>query len=387
MTVRGIVLACSLVLAACRPPFARPHAKNCDVIRDGYGPRGDVSVAAKVVADGLEVPWGIAFLPDGRMLVTEREGRIRIIADGKLAPEPIAEVEVWDRQEGGLLGIAVDPEFATNRRFYVYATQDVGGEKQNRVLRFTLPETDVAKLDRAIVEGIPSAQYHDGGRLRFGPDGMLYASTGDARTPHRAQDVNDLGGKILRVDTDGNAPADNPWSGERAFIRGIRNSQGFDWVDDQTLFVTDHGPTFEWLLQGYDEVNVAGKGDNLGWPVRYACGAKAGMVSPVLTWEKAVPPGGAAIYTGTRIPEWQGSLLVGTLRSRHLHRVVIDPDSADVTKHEVYLRGDFGRLRDVVMGPDGELYVTTSNCDRRGDCPPEKDKVLRIEPMSEVGTP
>jgi len=378
---RAVAAFALLFLAACRPPLALPRADDCDVERSGYGNSGSVNVELETVVDGLKVPWGIAFLPDGSMLVTERAGRIRLIRDGKLDPTPVVEVDVASSDEGGLLGIAVDPAFEQNRRFFVYATQKVDGDVENRVLRYTLENDGTkARFDRVVFDGIPSAKYHDGGRLRFGPDGMLYAGTGDSRTPTRAQDIDDPAGKILRMTPDGEIPDDNPWPGEAAFIRGIRNTQGFDWIDAETLFVTDHGPTYDFLLQGYDEINVASAGDNLGWPVIYACGGKKGMVSPVLTWEAAVPPGGAAIYTGEKIPEWKGSLLVGTLRSKHLHRIEVDPETRDVRTHEVYFKNDVGRLRDVVMGPDGDLYVTTSNCDKRGECPPEKDKVLRVVP-------
>jgi aldose sugar dehydrogenase len=363
------------------PPLGRPHAADCNVIRDGYGPPGATSARAETVVAGLDVPWGLAFLPDGSMLVTERPGRVRMVREGKLVEEPVAVIDVDDDEEGGLLGIAVDPDFTENRRFYVYATQRTGGGKENRVLRYELSiASATAKFDRVVVDGIPSAQYHDGGRLRFGPDAKLYVGTGDARTPSRSQDLDSLGGKILRLETDGEIPSDNPWPDRAVFLRGIRNTQGFDWIDAETLFVTDHGPSYEFGLQGHDEVNVAKAGDNLGWPVIYACGSRDGMVSPVLTWEQAVPPGGAAVYTGDRFPEWKGSLLVGTLRSRHLHRVALDPATGAVATHEVYFDDELGRLRDVVMGPDGELYVTTSNCDGRGNCPDEKDRILRIVP-------
>jgi glucose/arabinose dehydrogenase len=222
---------------------------------------------------------------------------------------------------------------------------------------------------------------HDGGRLRFGPDGMLYVGTGDARQPDRAQDPDELAGKILRVNTDGEAPADNPLPGKRAFITGIRNTQGFDWFSPTELVVTDHGPSGELPGRtGRDEVNVAKPGDNLGWPTLWGCETREGLVTPRLTWSKAAPPGGAALYTGDRIPGWKGSLLIGVLGARHLQRVVFSADHQKIESHEVYFENELGRLRDVVMGPDGELYATTSNCDGRGDCGADGDKVLRIVP-------
>src|SRR5690606_11806311 len=148
-------------------------------------------------------------------------------------------------------------------------------------------------------------------------------------------------------------------------------TQGFDWRDRETLYVTDHGHSGERMRRAHDEVNVARAGDNLGWPGIYSCESREGMVSPSLTFEEALPPGGAAVYTGDAIPEWKGSLLIGTLGSRHLHRVVFDSrEPRRVDQHEVYLRSTYGRLREVLMGPDGHLYVTTSNCDGRGSCGP-----------------
>lgn len=245
------------------------------------------------------------------------------------------------------------------------------------------PDGQNASPDTIILDNIPVARFHNGGRLRFGPDGMLYIGTGDAREPETAQNVNSIAGKILRLTPDGQVPDDNPFPGNPAFITGVRNTQGFGWFNDSTLWVTDHGPSGELGRTGHDEVSVASPGANLGWPTIYGCQKQEGMVSPSLTWNQAVPPGGAEMYTGDAIPEWQGSLLIGVLGAKHLHRVTFNPQSPyQVQSHEVYLQGEppqgLGRLRDVIMSPEGELYVTTSNCDGRGNCPPEKDKIFRI---------
>ncbi len=375
-------LAAGAMSCSCSP--SGPIDPSCILMDDGFGPKGSVSVKVEAVATGLEVPWGIAFLPGGDMLVTERPGRIRAIRGGKLTG-PIAELAVATEDESGLLGIAAHPDFASNKLFYVYMTVEEGGERWNRVARMRLSDDGLsATQDKVIIDRIPGEKYHDGGRLRFGPDGMLYVGTGDAREPDTAQDPNNLSGKILRVTPDGDVPADNPLPGKRAFLTGIRNTQGFDWFDDnKTMAVTDHGPSGDTTRWGHDEVNVATAGQNLGWPTIYSCESASGMVTPRLTWDEAAPPGGAAFYRGDAIPEWKGSLLIGTLKSKHLHLVAFDPKTpGKVARHEVYLEGDppngFGRLRDVIMGPDGALYVTTSNCDGRGECPGDKDKILRI---------
>jgi glucose/arabinose dehydrogenase len=296
-------------------------------------------------------------------------------------PEVVATIAVDATEEGGLLGIALHPRYQENRFFYLYMTVREEGKKSNRVERWHLAaDLGSARFDRRIVDGIPSAAYHDGGRIRFGPDGMLYVGTGDGREPDRSQDPKSLGGKVLRLTADGAVPKDNPIPGNPMYVLGVRNTQGFDWKDGR-LYLTDHGPSGELLRHGHDEVNLAPPGANLGWPVIYGCEKKAGMVTPSLTWEEAVPPGGASFYTGGAIPEWRGSLLVGTLRSEHLHRVKFsDSDPAAVEAHEVYFEKEAGRLRDVVMGPDGSLYLTTSNCDGRGDCPRDRDKILRVVP-------
>jgi glucose/arabinose dehydrogenase len=352
----------------------------CTFVKDGFGPQGKVKVGIEEVASGLEVPWGIAFLPRGDMLVTERPGRVRLVQNGKLQNTVVASVKVAKSGEGGLLGIAVHPDFAQNRFFYLYYTADKNGSRVNRVERWQLSSDRLkASPDRIIIDDIPAAVYHDGGRLRFGPDGMLYIGTGDGRKPNSSQDINSLAGKILRLTPDGQVPQDNPFPNNPVFVTGIRNTQGFDWLNKSTLWVTDHGPSGELGRTGHDKVSIAKVGDNLGWPVIYGCESRKGMVTPSLSWEQAVPPGGAAIYTGNTIPEWKGNLIVGTLGSRHLHRIVFDlANPRRVRLHEVYFQNQLGRLREVVMGPDGQLYVTTSNCDGRGECPPQKDKILRI---------
>ncbi|MBO0350405.1 PQQ-dependent sugar dehydrogenase [Phormidium pseudopriestleyi FRX01] len=360
-------------------PTSSPETA-CILVENGFGPQGQVNIRIEEVVNGLDVPWGIGFLPNGDMLVTERPGRVRLVQNGQLRPEAVATINVTARGEGGLLGIAMHPDFASNRFFYVYYTADTEGASVNRVERWQLASNGLsATRDRIILDDIPVAQFHNGGRIRFGPDGMLYIGTGDAREPDLSQDVSSLAGKILRVTPEGDVPPDNPFPGNPVYILGIRNTQGFDWVNESTLQVTDHGPSGELGRRGHDKVSVAQAGDNLGWPTIYRCESQAGLVTPSIVWRDALPPGGAAIYTGTAIPEWQGDLIIASLRSEHLQRVVFDPQSPQqVQQHEVYLRGEYGRLREAIIGPDGELYITTSNCDGRGGCPSDGDKILRI---------
>jgi aldose sugar dehydrogenase len=367
------------------PSNNTPDDDLCELVEDGFGPTGEANVRAEELVDGLEVPWGLLFVDETTLLVTERPGRLRLVEDGQLVDEPIATLDVNPGGEGGLLGIAAHPDFDSNRLFYLYVTVDVDGQRQNRVELWQLSqdaESLSASRQRVVLDDIPAAAIHDGGRLRIGPDDMLYVGTGDSADADLSQDHQSMGGALLRVTLDGEVPDDNPFGDSPVYVTGIRNTQGFDWPDDDTIWLVDHGPSGEFGRRAHDEINVAQAGTNLGWPTIYGCEEQPDMRPPALVWQDAVPPGGAAIYTGDAIESWQGSLLVGTLGSRHLHRVVFADDGRRVEHHETYFEGEppdgLGRLREVVMGPDGHLYVTTSNCDGRGRCPDDGDKVLRI---------
>lgn len=373
------------------------RSESCELIEGGPGPDGALSLRVEEVARGLEVPWGLGFLPGGDVLITERPGRLRLLREGRLVDEPLATVEVADVEvefgfEGGLLGVLVHPDFASNREFYLYftATRE-DDEVVNRILAYTLSEDGTeATRDRVVLDDIPAGGHHQGGRMSIGPDGKLYVGVG-AYDPHLAQESSSVAGKLLRLNLDGSIPSDNPTPGSAVFASGIRNTQGYAFFDEQTLLVMDHGPSGIELgmpnLRGHDEFNVVRAGDNLGWPRVYGCQHEAGLRAPTLVWETAVPPAGAAIYTGTAIPAWRGSFLfaslglsfIGRPSGHHLHRIEVNPENPEeIVAREVYLRGEYGRLRTVAMGLDGHLYVTTSNCDGRGSCPESGDLLLRI---------
>ena len=380
--MRALAIAAAAALLAGGPRARPARAPGCTLVERGFGPAGRVPIRVERVASGLEVPWGIAFLPGGDALVTERPGRVRLLHGGALAPDPVARVAVAEHGEGGLLGIAADPRFAENRRFYVYVTVEKGGRDVNRVVRFVLAaDHRSARQDKVLLDDVAAHRYHDGGRVRFGPDGKLYVATGDAGEPARSRDPRSPNGKLLRIGTDGEIPDDNPLPGSPVFLRGVRNLEAFDWLDARTVVLADHGPSGELDRTGGDEVDVARAGADLGWPEAWRCEALAGVTAPVLAFVEAMPPGGGSVYRGSAVPAWRGSFLVGTLKSRHLHRVELRPDGR-LAAHEVYLAGDppagLGRLREVVQGPDGAVWITTSNCDGRGTCPPEKDVVARI---------
>lgn len=211
-------------------PADPPENPACTFVEQGYGPKGTTRVRAETVVTGLDVPWSLTFLPDGDMLVTERPGRIRLVHNGVLVRDPVATVPVARDEEGGLLGLALDPDVAKTHRFFIYRTTDEGGQRSNRVERWHLADdARTAQFERVIVDRIAASPYHNGGRLRIGPDRMLYIGTGDARHPDSSQDPDSINGKILRVALDGAPAPNNPWPNRRAYITGLRNVEAFDW--------------------------------------------------------------------------------------------------------------------------------------------------------------
>lgn len=323
--------------------------------------------AVSRAAEGLMIPWDIAFLPDGDLLVTERTGTLRRIG---AHPASFLVANVYTGGEGGLMGIAIHPNFAQNNYVYLYYTTNENG-RNNRVDRFRLESARLA-FDRAIVTNIPGAQYHDGGQIDFGPDGKLYIATGDATSPNSAQDTNSLAGKILRVNDDGSIPTDNPF-GNAVWSYGHRNPQGLAWDDRGRLYVAEHGPTGEFGLCCRDEINLIVKGGNYGWPVITGTQAREGMIAPIAT------SGGSATWAPSGLAFANGSLFFSGLRGMTLYELPLREDgTAGVLK--AHLSGAYGRLRANVIGPDGNLYLTTSNRDGRGTARTGDDKVLRVYP-------
>jgi quinoprotein glucose dehydrogenase len=337
------------------------------------------------LAQGLEVVWAIDFTPDGRILISERPGRVRVIdPEAGLLPDPWAEIDVWARGESGLLGLAVDPRFADSSYVFVFYThRPLSGPPRGRVSRFR--ERDGRGVEeRIVLDGIPAARRHSGGALAFGPDGKLYIGTGDAGRPRIAQDMNSLGGKILRIDPDGSIPDDNPFPDSPVYALGLRNVQGFDWEPETgRMFATMHGPTGEWGYQGRDEINVIEPGANYGWPVVLGAPGEPEFADPLLEYRPAVAPAAAVFYDGP-IREWRGDLFFATLRGEHLHRVVLSEDRTTVASLERFWPDVYGRIRAVALGPDGHLYFGSSNRDGRGFARPGDDQVFRVVPTGTV---
>ena len=329
---------------------------------------GPVEVERSVLATNLEVPWGFAFLPDGDALFTERDsGRLlRLDASGNI--EEVQRLPTRGYGEGGSLGLAVSPDYERDGYVYAYYTTDL----DNRVVRFRL-----GREQEPILTGIPFNTYHDGGRIAFGPDGKLYIATGDAGIPESSQDRSSLGGKILRLTSDGDVPQDNPFPNNPVFSYGHRNVEGLAWDEEGRLYASEFGQN------AYDEVNLIRPGENYGWPYVEGEGGEPRYVDPITTWPTSeASPSGAEILKDGAIPQWEGDLFVAALRGERLWRLELGPDG-NVTGRYQLLRDEVGRIRNVVQAPDGSLWVTTSNLDGRGSPAPQDDRILRLAPAEE----
>ncbi|HMQ04625.1 MAG TPA: PQQ-dependent sugar dehydrogenase [Pyrinomonadaceae bacterium] len=344
----------------------------------------ELKFRVETVATGLEVPWAFAWLPNGEMLFTERRGRVRTIRDGKLVTEPVYVVpDVEPSSESGLMDISLHPNFAANNFVYIaYAYR--GDGKQVKIVRFKYSAGKFTE-PKVIIESIPAAPNHAGTRARFGPDGKLYITTGDATKWDLSQQMDSLAGKTLRLNDDGSVPDDNPFvkrQGARPEIwsLGHRNAQGLAWQPGTGLmFQTEHGPSqFEGRGGGADEVNIVEAGKNYGWPTIWGTRTQAGLESPLLEYSPACAPASGAFYNGDKFPAFKGNFFFGCLRSARMIRVVLD--GRKVIRQENLLEGNVGRIREVGEGPDGFLYFSTSNRDGRGNPSSDDDRIMRLVP-------
>ena len=336
-------------------------------------------VAYKVeeVVGGLYVPWSIVFTSQDRVLVNERNGNIRVIEGGELLEAPLFTfVDVSEQSEAGLMGLTIDPNYEDNKYLYACYTYTVGGGLRNKIVRL-VDEGNSARVDKTLLDDFPAAEVHAGCRIKFGPDGKLYVTTGDARDRQLAQDLGSLAGKILRMNSDGSIPTDNPFDGSYVYSYGHRNPQGLSW-NSQTreMFETEHGPSGFDGPGGGDEVNIIMPGKNYGWPEVSHEESAEGMESPKWVFTPAVAPASALVYSGRMFPQFKGNLFFGGLAGTGLYRVSFD--AAEAISAEKVGEVNFGRIRDVVESPNGEIWFSTSNRDGRGQVRVGDDKIYRL---------
>jgi glucose/arabinose dehydrogenase len=332
---------------AAAPRFPTPTAPSSP-------PPPELTDVHQVIATGLEIPWDVDFLPDGAALVTERDTaqimQVGPESDGDQLAVTVAQTidGVNPAGEGGLLGIAVSPEYESDGLIFIYYTTD----EDNRIARLTLGEEP-----EPILTGLPHAGNHNGGQLAFGPDGYLYASTGDAEERDRAQDRDDLGGKILRMTTDGEPAPGNPFD-SHVWAYGLRNVQGLAWDAGERLWATEFGD------QTWDEINLIEPGENYGWPRVEGMGEQDEFRDPVVVWETAEASCSGAAMVGL-------TLVAACLRGQRLWRMELTGSGTVLGAPQPLLEEEYGRLRGAVVAPDGSLWVTTSN--RDGRLPPDQE--------------
>jgi glucose/arabinose dehydrogenase len=363
-TIIAIAVIGALLVYTTQMPPSDTTNTDSDKATQSSDPTDDKDFVTKTLTTGLDTPWSLAFLPDNSLLVTERPGRVqRVNKDGSTTTIGTID-DVVESGEGGLLGLAVHPDFETNKYIYLYYTYQATGENTlNRVVRYTL-ENNTLSERTIITDRIPGALFHNGGRIKFGPDNYLYIATGDAQEPSLSQSRTSLAGKILRVTEDGDPAPGNPFD-TRVFSYGHRNPQGLTWDNAGNLWATEHGNS------ATDELNRIEAGKNYGWPTIRGTEERSGMEIPIIqsgasTWA----PGGITFHNN--------ALYFAGLRGNALFRATVDGASAsDLTK---IFEGEFGRIRDVVVAPDNMLYMTTSNNDGRGNPSSEDDRIIIVNP-------
>ena len=336
-------------------------------------PNAFAEINVEIVLDNLKNPWELEFAPDGTIFFTERDGKLWVI-DNESTLHLVAEFPASNTAEGGLLGLELDPDYENNHFLYLYQTYLDIPTHQNKVVRYTINNNQLTD-ELVLIDKIPGALWHDGGRIKFGPDEMLYITTGDATNANLSQDTASLAGKILRINSDGTVPSDNPFNSP-VFSYGHRNPQGLAWNENGILVSSEHGPSGE---RGYahDEINVIERGKNYGWPIIVGDSNDIVYTNPILhsgdiTWA----PSGLLYYYSDRIPEWKGKFFVAALRGEHVMVLDLDLENDVVKSAEKIFQGDYGRIRNLVQSPDGDVFMLTSNNDN--------DKILQISTFETI---
>ena len=318
-----------------------------------------------ILAENLDKPRGIA-ISDDRIFVTEKDGLIRVIQNDILLDSPLATFRSADVFDGGLLGITLDPEFSTNHYLYVFLTYEEDGNLWNKILKIKESENKLKNV-QTIFDKIPGSSFTNGGFLKFGPDEKLYVGTGTVSdSSHLPQDLNSLAGKILRLNDDGTIPDDNPFSNSPVYSLGHRHTQGMTWDDDGNLYVAEFGP------EKNDEINLILPGKNYGWPEE-ECSGDTNFENAILCYDPSIEPGGILFYSGDRF-DFEFPFILASMRASNLYQL----DFEEGLSSQQSILSGIGRVRDVVEGPDGSLYVITSNTDGKGFPDATDDKLLRI---------
>ncbi|MCV0401895.1 MAG: PQQ-dependent sugar dehydrogenase [Nitrosopumilus sp.] len=318
-----------------------------------------------VLAENLDKPRAIA-VSDDRIFVTEKNGMIRIIQNNTLLESPLITLRTADVFDGGLLGITLHPEFSTNHYLYVFLTYYEDDNLWNKILRITESQNKLQNAE-IILDKIPGSSFTNGGFVKFGPDKKLYVGTGTVSdSSHLPQDLKSLSGKILRLNDDGTIPDDNPFDNSPVYSLGHRNPQGMTWDDDGNLFVAEFGP------EKNDEINLIQAGKNYGWPEQQ-CSDNENFEDAILCYDPSIEPGGILFYSGSSL-DFESSFIMASMRASNLYQL----DFEEGLSSQKSILSGIGRVRDVVQGPDGSLYVITSNTDGKGFPDSNDDKLLRI---------
>ena len=321
----------------------------------------------EIIAEGLQAPRSIDISKEGRIFISEKRGSIRVVDNGTLLTEPVGDIKAENIGDAGLLGLTLHPNFTQNHLFYVYYTYSNSTGLFNKVLM--LKESNNRIIDsKTILDGIPGNDYRDGGRIKFGLDGKLYVSTGDASIPELSQDLNSLAGKILRINEDGTIPQDNPFSNSAVYAYGFRNAQGLAWAPNSgALYSSDQGGA------GNDEINLISPGKNYGWP-HEECNSSGDdnlYTPPLVCFNPSLEPSGIAFAFSNKLG-YQNHLIVATLKGSHLRDIDFDSGSQNT------ILVGYGRIIDLVESEDGSIYVLTSNTDGRALPQQGDDKILRL---------